>query len=127
RIQMLFDNIPASQATLQGGKVKALGVSTATRAGAMPELPTIAESGVPNFQVSAWQNIAMPPGSPPEAVNRLAREIGKIMTSPEMTKKATDMGANVKVNSPAQEAERIRHETDKWKRAVAEAGVKLTQ
>lgn len=124
-VQMLFDNIPASRAAIQTGKVKVLAVSTANRAAAMPDVPTVAESGLPGFEVSAWQNIAMPPGSPPEAVDRINKEIVKLMKSPEIGERATGMGANVAVNTPAAEAARIRDETEKWRRAVKAAGVKL--
>ena len=124
-VQMLFDNIPASRAMLQAGKVKAIAVSTSTRSSAMPDLPTVAESGLPGFHVSAWQNIAMPPGSPPEAVARVNREVVKFLNSPEMRKRITDMGANVVGNTPAEEAQRIKDEVEKWGRAVKAAGVSL--
>ncbi|HQZ46077.1 MAG TPA: tripartite tricarboxylate transporter substrate binding protein [Usitatibacteraceae bacterium] len=124
-VQMLFDNIPASRAMLQAGKVKAIAVSTSTRSTAMPDLPTVAESGLPGFHVSAWQNIAMPPGSPPEAVARVNREVVKFLNSPEMRKRITDMGANVVGNTPAEEAQRIKDEVEKWGRAVKAAGVSL--
>lgn len=124
-VQMLFDNIPASRAMLQAGKVKAIAVSTSTRSTAMPDLPTVAESGLPGFHVSAWQNIAMPPGSPPEAVARINREVVKFLNSPEMRKRITDMGANVVGNTAAEEAQRIKDEVEKWGRAVKAAGVSL--
>jgi tripartite-type tricarboxylate transporter receptor subunit TctC len=127
QVQMLFDNIPASRAMIQSGKVKVLAVSTTTRASAMPDVPTVAESGLPGFNVSAWQNIAMPPGSPPEAVARINREIVKLMNAPEMRKRVTDMGANIAVNSPDAEARRINDEVEKWRRAVTAAGIKLEQ
>ncbi len=124
-VQMLFDNIPASRAMIQAGKVKVLAVSTAQRAAAMPDTPTVAESGLPGFHVSAWQSIAMPPGTPPEAVNRMNKEIVKILNSPEMRKRITEMGANVVGNTAAEEAKRIKEETEKWGRAVKAAGVTL--
>jgi tripartite-type tricarboxylate transporter receptor subunit TctC len=124
-VQMLFDNIPASRAMLQAGKVKAIAVSTSSRSTAMPDLPTVAESGLPGFHVSAWQNIAMPPGSPPEAVARINREVVKFLNSPEMRKRITDMGANVVGNTAAEEAQRIKDEVEKWGRAVKAAGVSL--
>lgn len=125
QVQMLFDNIPASRAMIQGGRVKALAVSTSSRAAAMPDLPTVAESGLPGFHVSAWQNIAMPPKSPTQAVARLNQEIVKLMNSPEMHKRVTDMGANVAVNTPEEETRRIEAEVDKWQKAVTAAGIKL--
>ena len=91
----------------------------------MPDLPTVAESGLPGFHVSAWQNIAMPPKSPPQAVARLNQEIVKLMNSPEMHKRVTDMGANVAVNTPEEETRRIEAEVDKWQKAVTAAGIKL--
>lgn len=127
RVQMLFDNIPASRAMIQTGRVKVLAVSTAARASAMPEVPTVAESGLPGFQVSAWQNISMPPGSPPEVAARIGREIGKLMNEPETRKRVTDMGANIAVNTPETETRRVKDEIEKWRRAVTAAGVKLDQ
>jgi len=127
QVHMLFDNIPASRAMIQAGRVKVLAVSTATRASAMPDVPTVAESGLPGYHVSAWQNIAMPPGSPPDAVARVNREIVKLMNSPDMRKRVTDMGANIAVNTPEAETQRIKDEIEKWRRAVTAAGVKLDQ
>lgn len=125
QVQMLFDNIPASRAMLQSGRVKALAVSTASRAAAMPDLPTVAESGLPGFHVSAWQNIAMPPGSSPDAVSKVSKEIARLMDTPEMRKRVTDMGANVSTNTPEAETKRIAAEIEKWKAAITAAGVKL--
>jgi tripartite-type tricarboxylate transporter receptor subunit TctC len=124
-VQMLFDNIPASRAMIQAGKVKVLAVSTTKRSTAMPDIPTVAESGLPGYHVSAWQNITTPAGTPPEAVERLNKEIVKFLNQPEMRKRITEMGANIVGNTPAEEAQRIKDETEKWARAVKAAGVTL--
>src|SRR5690606_34115234 len=125
QVHMLFDNIPASRAMIESGKVRALAVSTRSRASAMPNVPTVDESGLPGYHVSAWQNIAMPPSTPADIVNRINREIVKFMSTPEMRKRATDMGANIALNKPEEEAERIRQEAAQWRKAVTAAGIKL--
>jgi len=124
-VQMLFDNIPASQAMLQGGKVKAIAISSRNRSPALPDVPTVAESGLPGFHVVAWQNVAVPAGTPPAVVERLNKEIVKFINSDAMRKRLADMGANVVGNTVEQEAQRIRDEVKQWGDAVAAAGVKL--
>ena len=124
-VQMLFDNIPASQAMIKAGKVKAIAISSRTRSPALPDVPTVAESGLPDFHVVAWQNVAVPAGTPAAVVQRLNKEIVKFINTDAMRKRLTDMGANVVGNTPEEETQRIRDEVSQWGAAVAAAGVKL--
>lgn len=124
-VQMLFDNIPASQAMIKAGKVKAIAISSRNRSPALPDVPTVAESGLPDFHVVAWQNVAVPAGTPAAVVQRLNTEIVKFINTDAMRKRLTDMGANVVGNTPGEETQRIRDEVAQWGAAVEAAGVKL--
>jgi tripartite-type tricarboxylate transporter receptor subunit TctC len=109
---------------IRSGKLKALGVSSAKRVSAMPEVPTIAESGVPDFEVSNWWGILAPAGTPAPVVDRLYKEIAAILDSPETRKRFELEGAEVVRMRGAEFAAFVTRETEKWTRVVKEAGIK---
>ena len=109
---------------VRSGKLKALGVSSAKRVPAMPEVPTIAEAGVPGYEVSNWWGILAPAGTPQPALERLYKEIGAILDSPETRKRFELEGADVVRMKPAEFTAFVAQETEKWTRVVKEAGIK---
>ncbi|HEV3009274.1 MAG TPA: tripartite tricarboxylate transporter substrate binding protein [Burkholderiales bacterium] len=109
---------------VRSGKLKALGVSGAKRNTAMPEIPTIAEAGVPGFEVSNWWGILAPAGTPTPVLDRLYKEITAIQDSPETRKRFELEGAEVVRMKPAEFATFVTQETEKWTRVVKEAGIK---
>lgn len=109
---------------VRSGKLKALGVSSAKRNAAMPEVPTIAEAGVPGFEVSNWWGILAPAGTPPQVLDRLYKEINVVLDSPEMRKRFELEGAEVIRMQPAEMTSFVARETGKWTRVVKEAGIK---
>jgi tripartite-type tricarboxylate transporter receptor subunit TctC len=109
---------------VRSGKLKALGVSSAKRVPAMPEVPTIAEAGVPGYEVSNWWGILAPAGTPSPVLDRLYKEITAILDSPETRKRFELEGADVARMSPAEFANFVSQETVKWTRVVKEAGIK---
>jgi tripartite-type tricarboxylate transporter receptor subunit TctC len=109
---------------VRSGKLKALGVSSAKRVTAMPEVPTIAEAGVPGYEVANWWGILAPAGTPQPVLERLYREISAILESPETRKRFELEGAEVARMKPAQFAAFVTQETEKWARVVKEAGIK---
>ena len=109
---------------VRSGKLKALGVSSAKRVAALPDVPTIAEAGVPGFEVSNWWGILAPAGTPQPALDRLYQEITTILDAPETRKRFELEGAEVVRMKPQEFAAFVTQETEKWTRVVKEAGIK---
>ncbi len=109
---------------VRSGKLKALGVSSAKRVAAMPEVPTIAEAGVPGYEVSNWWGLLAPAGTPAPVLDRLYKEIIAILDSPETRKRFELEGAEVIRMTPPEFANFVSQETVKWTKVVKEAGVK---
>lgn len=109
---------------VRSGKLKALGVSGAKRSVAMPEIPTIAEAGVPGYEVANWWAILAPAGTPAPVLERLRKELGAILDSPETRKRFELEGAEVVRMKPDEFASFVTQETEKWTRVVKEAGIK---
>jgi tripartite-type tricarboxylate transporter receptor subunit TctC len=109
---------------VRSGKLKALGVSSAKRVPAMPEVPTIAEAGVPGYEVSNWWGLLAPAGTPPPVLDRLYKEITALLDSTETRKRFELEGAEVVRMKPEEFASFVTKETEKWTRVVKEAGIK---
>ena len=109
---------------VRSGKLKALGVSSERRVAAMPDVPTIAEAGVPGFEVSNWWGILAPAGTPQPVLDRLYKEISAILESPDTRKRFELEGAEAARMTPAEFAAFITQDTEKWTRVVKEAGIK---
>jgi tripartite-type tricarboxylate transporter receptor subunit TctC len=109
---------------VRSGKLKALGVSSAKRVPAMPDVPTIAEAGVPGYEVSNWWGILAPAGTPPPVLDRLYKEITALLDSADTRKRFELEGAEVVRMKPEEFASFVTRETEKWTRVVKEAGIK---
>ena len=123
-IQMMFDNLASASAQVKAGKLKALAVTTARRSPLAPDLPTMAESGVPGFDISTWFGLLAPAGTPPEIVGRWNAEVGRILRTPEMRERLTAMGAEPAPDTPAEFAQFIASEAAKYARIVKVSGAK---
>ena len=124
QIQLMFDNLASSLAQVRAGKVKALAVTTAKRSALAPELPTIAESGLPGFDISTWFGIFVPAGTPREIVERLHAEFVKALAAPEVRERMVNLGAEPVGNKPDEFAAYIRTEADKYARVIKASGAK---
>jgi tripartite-type tricarboxylate transporter receptor subunit TctC len=109
---------------IKSGKLKGLGVGALTRSAVLPELPTIAEAGVPGYEVSNWIGIVAPSGTPPVIVEKLHREITAIQDSPEGRQQIAARGAEVARMNPAEFGAFMAKETAKWERVVKEGKIK---
>ena len=125
QVQLMFDNLPSSLALIKGGKLKALAVTSATRAAALPDVPTLAESGLPGFEASSWFGLLAPTGTPPPVIARLNGEIAKWLATPEAKEKLLAQGANAAGGTPEDFARFITAETAKWQKVVKESGAKV--
>ena len=115
----------ATYPLVQGGKLKLLAVSSAKRMSAIPDVPTIAESGLVGFESGSWQGIVAPAGTPRDVVGKLNAEVGRIVTTPEMRANLGKQGADVRTNTPDEFAAFIRSEKTKWAKVVKDANVKI--
>ncbi len=123
-LHLSFPSVPASVAYIRSGKLIALGVTTAQRASALPDVPTIQESGVPGYEVSGWYGVIGPAGMPKPIVDRLNREINSILQIPETRDLLAKQGADPRTATPEEFAASMSSDLQKWARVVATAGIK---
>jgi tripartite-type tricarboxylate transporter receptor subunit TctC len=122
-IQIYF-NVPINAAPqMRAGKVRALGVSTKSRLAIMPEVPTIAEAGVPGYEVVGWNGILAPAKTPRPIIARLHAEIVKVLHSPEVVEQLAAQGVDTIGNTPEEFAAIVRADVGKWARVLKDAGV----
>ena len=124
QVQFNLGSLVQMMPHVRSGKLKALGVSGAKRNAAMPDAPTIAEAGVPGYEVSNWWGILSPAGTPQPVLDRLYKEINVILDSPETRKRFELEGAEVIRMKPAEITSFVAKETEQWTRVVKEAGIK---
>jgi tripartite-type tricarboxylate transporter receptor subunit TctC len=122
---VMFNGMLATYPFVKEGKLKVLAISSARRFSAAPEIPTVAESGMPGFETGSWQGIVAPAGTPPEIVKRLHATASAILASPEMKDRLDKAGAELRPMSPAQFGAFIRSERDRWAKVVKESGAKF--
>jgi tripartite-type tricarboxylate transporter receptor subunit TctC len=125
QVQMMFDNMPSSLPHVKAGKLRALGVTSAKRSPALPEVPTIAEAGVPSYDATSWFGILAPAGTSEPVVTRLQGAIVQALGEPEMRQRMADLGAEPVGDTPAEFGQFIAAEIAKWAKVVNDAGVKL--
>jgi tripartite-type tricarboxylate transporter receptor subunit TctC len=125
QVQIMFDNLPSALPHIKAGKLRAIAVTSTKRAPALPDLPTIAESGVPGFEASSWFGMLAPAGTPREIVLRINAEANKALQAGDMKEKLLAQGAEAVGNSPEFFAEYIRSETTKWAKVVKDSGAKV--
>ena len=125
RVTMMFDNMPSSLPLVREGKLRALGVTSAKRSAAAPDIPTLAESGLPGFEAVSWFAMFSPANTPAPVVNKLQAEISKILKSPDISKKLLDLGLEPSGGSPAELAAYQKSEIAKWSKVVKDSGAKV--
>ncbi len=123
RVQMMFENAPGAVSFIKSGKVRALAQTGIRRSPSMPELPTVAESGVPGYESLSWSGIAVPTGTPRAVVERLNRDLNAVLAAPEMRQKLADQGADAIGGPPDVFAQHIRAEREKWSRLIREKNI----
>ncbi|HOB01285.1 MAG TPA: tripartite tricarboxylate transporter substrate binding protein [Casimicrobium huifangae] len=125
QVAMSFDTVTPVLAHIKAGKLRALAVTTAKRSSALPDVPTLAESGLKGFDIGTWFGLLAPAGTPREIVARLSSESMKIIQSPDFGKRMADIGAEPVGNTPEQMAKQIRDDTEKFAHLVREAKVTI--
>lgn len=124
QVPMSFETVTVALPQIKAGKVKAVAVTSAKRSAQLPDVPTLAESGVPGFDVSSWQALYLPAGTPPAIVAKLNAEVQKIVAQPEVKAKMESLGLEYAPNSPAQFTEFQKAEQARWAKVIKDGNVK---
>ena len=124
QVQLTFGNLLAVLPLVKSGKLKALGVTGATRSSAAPDLPTIAEEGVRGYDFSSWFGFFAPAATPKETVVKLNQEIVRILNTPEMKQRLTQDGADVVASTSQEFSAYLLAETRKWAQVIKQAGIR---
>ena len=124
QVQMFFAQSSSALQHVKAGNVVALGVASARRIASAPDLPTIAEQGLPGFEVTSWYSLVAPAGTPPSIVDRLHREIAKALADPDVREKIAGLGAEPVGNTPAEFAAMQRTEAARWAKLAKEANIR---
>jgi len=122
RVQMMFSNLLTAGPHARAGKLRAIAISSGKRSPQAPELPTIAESGVPGYDLTPWYGVLFPAGTPRPIVMRLNQEIGGILTTPEMVERFRTQGIDLVTSTPEAFAALIKSEIPKWRKVVKDSG-----
>ena len=124
QVSMMFDTLSVAIPFIKAGRVKALGITGAKRTPTLPDVPTIAEAGVAGFNADLWLGVWGPARLPPAIAEKLAAEIARLLTLPEVRERLAAQGMEPVGSTPAQFAEFVRRENAQWSKVVKSAGVK---
>ncbi len=122
---VFFDNIPNVLPHLKAGKMKAIAVTGTQRSVLFPSLPTIAEAGVPGYEVNVWFGMQLPVGTPKPLVDSMNRDIVRVLKEPEIIKRFRDQGVEVVASSPAAFGQLLQSEITKWTQVIRDANIKV--
>jgi len=125
RISMMIDTVSVHVENVNAGKLRALGVTSAKRTPSLPNVPTIAEAGLPGFDVSIWLGVLAPAKTPPDVVARLNSEIRKVMAEPEMKAQLLKAGIDPMTSTPDEFTATIKADTAKWSKVVKASGARV--
>ena len=127
-VQFMFAEVPATKALIEGGKVRALGVTTLERVGALPDVPPLAEAGIPNYNIASWHSVSTTAGVPKDIVDKLASEIRAVMSAPEVQKLLIAEGTIPQISPPPEEFKKfVDSEITRWGELVEKAGILHSQ
>jgi tripartite-type tricarboxylate transporter receptor subunit TctC len=122
--QVTFGDMVAFLPHAKAGRVRAIAVTTAQRSPAVPDLPTIAEAGVPGYEATAWYGMFAPAGTPAAIVNKISADAVRILRTPEVSERVTNLGAEPVGSTPAGYSDFLKAEMARWSKVVRSAGIK---
>ncbi|HZB38388.1 MAG TPA: tripartite tricarboxylate transporter substrate binding protein [Beijerinckiaceae bacterium] len=125
QVDLMFDNLPSSIGQVRGGNLRATAVTSAKRSPALPDVPTVAESGLPGFEASSWFAIFAPAKTPPEIVQKLNAEVLKILADPEVQSRFAEIGGEIRPYKPDELRAFVQSEIEKWAKVVKASGAKI--
>jgi tripartite-type tricarboxylate transporter receptor subunit TctC len=124
-VQMMIDAITTTAPTVQGGQVRALGTTGKTRSKLLPDVPTIAEAGVPGYEATIWLGLMAPAGTPKAIVDKLNAEVNKVLAKAEVREAWAKQGAEPLIMTPAEFDTYLRGDIEKWAKVIQSAGIKV--
>jgi tripartite-type tricarboxylate transporter receptor subunit TctC len=125
QVNMSFDNLSAAMAQIKAGRLRALAVTGTSRSPMLPDVPTVAEEGLPGYEATSWNGVFAPAGTPKDIIEKLNRELNAILASPETRKFFAEQGGEAGGGTPEQLGAFVRSETAKWSKVVKESGAKV--
>ena len=125
QVQMMFDAVTTMAPLVRTGKLRALGTTGLTRSSVLPDVPTVAEAGVPNYEATIWLGVMAPTGTPKAIIDKLNTEINKILANPEMKEAWAKQGATAMNMTPEQFGKHLRADIEKWARIVKLADIRV--
>jgi tripartite-type tricarboxylate transporter receptor subunit TctC len=125
QIDLGFDNLPSTLPLIRSGKLRGLAVTTAQRWPGAPELPTLAESGVPGYDVGGWFGLFAPAGTPAAVLQAIQQAVAAQVKLPDVQRQMLDMGAEPVGNTPEEFARRVSEEVRRWRTVVDTLGLKV--
>jgi len=125
QVQLMFDGLPAAASNIRAGKLKLLAITGKERHPSFPEVPTFAESGLPEYTPIAWQGVLAPAGTPKPILEKLSAAMQKACQSPDLARKWRDYGGELRCNTPAEFSAFINADRAMWGKVIREANVKL--
>jgi tripartite-type tricarboxylate transporter receptor subunit TctC len=123
--QVMFNGMLATYPFVKDGKLKVLAISSAKRFSAAPEIPTVAESGMPGFETGSWQGIFVPTGTPREIVQKLNTSLNALLKQGDVPERLKKLNVDYRENTPEEFGTFVKAEMEKWSRVVKEANIKL--
>ena len=123
QISAFFAGVASGSAQIKSGKVRALGVTTARRTAALPDVPTIAEAGVPGYEVDGWYGLLAPAATPPDVIARLNRDLAALLSSADMKERLLAAGIDASASTPAEFRDRIVRDIARWSEVVKKARI----
>lgn len=124
-VPLMFDNMPSALQMVKGGKLRALAITSSKRSPLLPDVPTMQEAGVPNYEITGWFGVLVPAATPQPIVQKLNKALTEIVRSPEIDKRIAEMGGMVSADGPEQFGRFIASETKKWRALVQTAHITL--
>ncbi len=127
RVDLMWDSLAVVKPQMQAGKLRAIGVTGARRAAALPDVPAIAESGLPGYEMTGWHGIFAPAGTPRAIVERLNATIAKILATPDMRELWNTQGMEIIPSTPEQFAAQLRFDFERYGKLIKSSGIKIQQ
>jgi tripartite-type tricarboxylate transporter receptor subunit TctC len=121
----MFDNPPSILAQIQSGELRAIGIASMERIGILPDVPTLNESGLSNFEANSWFGLVGPSKTPKIIIERIQQETSKVLKDPELLKKFNALGARLVGNTPTEFNQIINNDRIRWEKVIKSAGVKI--
>ena len=125
QVQLMFNSMPVVLSLVKSGKLKGLAVGSLQRSPAAPEVPTVAEAGVPGFENVTWYGMFAPAGTPKDVIMKLNAQVMQILADPEMAQRMASQGAEPRGTSPEELARYMRAESARWRKVISSAGIKI--